>query len=67
VAESRQIRPACEALLTTVVCCGSDLADLVTDAERGYVRARFGTTDVLITPELAAEIRASREKKGEQE
>ncbi len=29
--------------------------------EMGYVRARFGGIPVLITPELAAEIKASRE------
>ena len=39
----------------------SDLAaELIRHVENGYVRARFGGIPVLITPELAAEIRASR-------
>jgi hypothetical protein len=37
-----------------------DQLDLVSLMEQGYVRARFGDIPVLITPELAAQIRACR-------
>ena len=36
--------------------------DLVIWVEAGYARARFGGEPVLITPEMAARIRASCEK-----
>jgi hypothetical protein len=37
--------------------------DLTSWPELGYVRARFGGIPVLITPQLAADIRASRERR----
>ena len=36
--------------------------DLISWIDSGYVRARFGGAPVLITPELAAQIRDFREK-----
>ena len=39
-----------------------DQLDLASLVERGYTRAYFGDELVLVTPELAAQIRAFREK-----
>jgi hypothetical protein len=39
-----------------------DYVDPIGWAERGYVRARFGDIPVLLTPEVAAQIRAFRGK-----
>lgn len=39
-----------------------DYVDFISWAEQGYVRARFGGLPVLLTPELATQIRAFQRK-----